>query len=214
MEKGTQVVLKMENITAMARMTTPMVLITRGIGKTIKRMAREPSSMHWMTNMWENFRTGGPMAAERIFGAAASGRLTPIRVSGRMVNRTGRALVPMLMALNTRVNGRWGENTAKGDRYVGEWQYGDYHGQGTYTWADGDWGGARYEGEFKNCKKNGRGILTMPNGDVYEGEWVNEEMFGVGTKTSADGTVAYVVAKGNDFVVVEEKQETEVRRQN
>ena len=48
----------------------------------------------------------------------------------------------------------WGPGEFEGDRYVGEWQNGDYHGQGTYTWATGDWGGARYEGEFKNCKKD------------------------------------------------------------
>ena len=41
----------MENITAMARMTTLMVLITQEIGKTIKSMLRELLSMPWMINM-------------------------------------------------------------------------------------------------------------------------------------------------------------------
>jgi len=32
-----------------------------------------------------------------------------------------------------------------GDKYVGEWKDGEYHGQGTFTYPDG----SKYVGEFK-----------------------------------------------------------------
>ena len=47
---------------------------------------------------------------------------------------------------------------------MGEHKDDKMHGQGIYTWANGN----RYEGEYKDNKKNGRGIFTWLNGDRYE----------------------------------------------
>jgi hypothetical protein len=44
---------------------------------------------------------------------------------------------------------------ANGDKYVGEFRDGKYHGQGTATYADG----GKYIGEFKDGNKNGQGTL-------------------------------------------------------
>ena len=41
-----------------------------------------------------------------------------------------------------------------------------FHGQGTYTYADGE----KYVGEFRMHQKNGRGTVTWPDGEKYVGE--------------------------------------------
>ena len=44
-----------------------------------------------------------------------------------------------------------------GSRYVGEWEDGKKHGQGTYTSGKGEREGDKYVGEFKGGFKNGHG---------------------------------------------------------
>ena len=51
------------------------------------------------------------------------------------------------------LNGYHSVDYGGGDRYDGEWREGNFHGQGTYTWADG----GRYEGEYVEGKKHGQG---------------------------------------------------------
>ena len=69
------------------------------------------------------------------------------------------------------------------DVYMGEWKDGKFHGQGTYTWANG----AKYVGEFKDGKKNGQGTETYANepnkGDKYVGEYKDGKRNGQGTHT-------------------------------
>ena len=52
------------------------------------------------------------------------------------------------------------------EKYSGEYKDGLKHGQGTYTWNDGE----KYEGEYKDGKKNGQGTYTWNDGGKYEGE--------------------------------------------
>jgi hypothetical protein len=56
-----------------------------------------------------------------------------------------------------------------GDRYVGEYKYGDATGVGAYKWANGN----SYTGDFKEGKKHGQGIWKKdtldPNTVTYEG---------------------------------------------
>ena len=51
--------------------------------------------------------------------------------------------------------------------YVGEYKDGERHGQGTYTWSDGQ----KYVGEWKDGFPNGQGTETYPNGGKYVGSW-------------------------------------------
>ncbi|MDP6710991.1 MAG: hypothetical protein QF693_06455, partial [Pelagibacteraceae bacterium] len=51
----------------------------------------------------------------------------------------------------------------------GEYQDGNQHGQGTYTYAIGD----KYVGEYKDGKQHGQGTYTDSNGTKYVGEWKN-----------------------------------------
>jgi hypothetical protein len=62
------------------------------------------------------------------------------------------------------------------DSYVGEFRKGLPHGQGTYTWSNGD----VYVGSFKNGKKEGAGELTIKKGDkVIKGYWKDDEYIGI-----------------------------------
>ena len=56
---------------------------------------------------------------------------------------------------------------ADGEKYVGEYKDYEYHGQGAFTHADG----RKYVGEYKDGKKHGQGILALPDGFQYIGEW-------------------------------------------
>lgn len=76
-----------------------------------------------------------------------------------------------------KLNGRWIEQWADGDRSDAEYRDGKVNGFGTYTTADG----YRYEGEWRDSKKNGRGIETWADGDRYEGEFVDGKRTGQGT---------------------------------
>ena len=68
-------------------------------------------------------------------------------------------------------------------KYVGEWKDGSFHGQGTYTFANGN----KYVGTFKDGKIHSKGTYTYPNGDQYVGEFKDNKMHGQGTYTYANG---------------------------
>ena len=53
--------------------------------------------------------------------------------------------------------------------YVGKWKNNMRHGQGKYTWHDGE----IYEGEYANDSENGYGTLTTPNGQKFTGQFKN-----------------------------------------
>ena len=69
-----------------------------------------------------------------------------------------------------------------GEKYVGEFKDGKYNGQGTLTYANG-W---EYDGEFKDGSRNGQGTLTLPGGRKYVGEFKDRKLNGQGTGTFAD----------------------------
>lgn len=79
---------------------------------------------------------------------------------------------------------QWYQEGKPGSHYEGEYKDGKLHGNGVYTWADGD----RYEGEFKEGKKHGRGVYTWAHGRRYEGEFKDGELDGNGVYTGAEGT--------------------------
>ena len=49
------------------------------------------------------------------------------------------------------------------------------HGQGKYTWNDGD----KYDGKWKNGKENGFGTFTWANGDKYVGEFKDSKPWNI-----------------------------------
>ena len=70
-----------------------------------------------------------------------------------------------------------------GDRYLGEFLNGQYHGQGEYHFADG----RHYTGSWINGQKNGYGVFSFANGDIYEGEFVSDVCHGDGKYTFPNG---------------------------
>ena len=56
--------------------------------------------------------------------------------------------------------------------YEGQYLNGKFHGQGTYTWADGN----TYAGEWKNNKRHGQGTNTWSDGTVKKGIWKNNKL--------------------------------------
>ena len=74
-----------------------------------------------------------------------------------------------------------------GIRYVGEWRYGKYEGQGTYTYGIGKWEGDKYKGKFRDGYRNGQGTYTWSDGDKYVGEFKGDKPNGQGTYTWSDG---------------------------
>ena len=61
-----------------------------------------------------------------------------------------------------------------GEKYVGDFKDGRYHGKGTFTWPDG----AKYSGEWKDDKRNGKGTFTNSNGKSISGMYKNGEKVG------------------------------------
>ena len=60
-----------------------------------------------------------------------------------------------------------------GRKYVGEFVDGKPHGQGRFTWKEGN----TYNGQFENGKQNGFGELYVKNLDkTFQTYWVNGEL--------------------------------------
>ena len=72
-----------------------------------------------------------------------------------------------------------------GNKYVGEFEKGQFHGQGTFTFASGN----KYVGDWKDGKRHGQGTFTFANGNKYVGDFRNGEFYGQGIYTHADGRV-------------------------
>ena len=94
-----------------------------------------------------------------------------------------------------------------GEKYVGEWKNGKFHGHGTLTlpdelkivgkYKDGEPNGqvevsrsdgAKYVGEMNNRQYNGQGEFTMPDGEKFVGEFKDNEPWN-GTAYDKDGNI-------------------------
>ena len=96
---------------------------------------------------------------------------------------------------------------ANGDKYVGEWRNGKYHGQGTLTYDNG----GEYVGEFRNGRYDGQGTITYSswNSNGYSGGFKRGFRYGRGTYTSPDGTKTlynYTVIDSSGVANVEEDE--------
>jgi hypothetical protein len=81
-----------------------------------------------------------------------------------------------------------------GDEYIGNWNEGKRHGQGTYTWTNGD----EYTGKWKEHKRHGSGTFTTRFGGTLRGEWKDDKIWS-GIDRTADHKVigTYVLGKWN-----------------
>ena len=83
----------------------------------------------------------------------------------------------------------------KGEKYVGEFYKGKFHGHGTFAHD-----GRKYVGQYKSHKKHGQGTYKYANGDKYIGEWKKGKRHGKGTFTHANGKVEEGIWKKNKLV--------------
>ncbi|KAL7576422.1 hypothetical protein ACA910_018226 [Epithemia clementina (nom. ined.)] len=72
-----------------------------------------------------------------------------------------------------------------GDTYEGDFQYGQRHGKGLYTWKDG----RQYKGAFYKNARQGKGTLIYPNSDFYEGQFIQGKRHGHGRFIFASGSM-------------------------
>ncbi|XP_022631601.1 phosphatidylinositol 4-phosphate 5-kinase 1-like [Vigna radiata var. radiata] len=70
-----------------------------------------------------------------------------------------------------------------GSRYVGEFKWGEKHGQGQYHFRNGD----IYAGEYFADKMHGFGVYQFQNGHQYEGAWHEGRRQGLGMYTFTNG---------------------------
>lgn len=71
-----------------------------------------------------------------------------------------------------------------GERYVGEFEEGDKHGEGTEYYADGK---LKYKGNFRDNLRSDYGLYFYRNGDKYAGWFQKNVPNGKGTYYFADG---------------------------
>ena len=73
----------------------------------------------------------------------------------------------------------FGVEKLKNATYVGEYKNGNFHGQGTLAFNNGE----KYIGEFINGMRSGKGTLTWADGGKYVGEFKDDNRNGEGTTT-------------------------------
>ncbi|MEO1518609.1 MAG: hypothetical protein AAFV95_26585 [Bacteroidota bacterium] len=71
-----------------------------------------------------------------------------------------------------------------GNRYEGEFKYGEPHGWGTFTFQEG----TVFIGEFADGLRHGHGQQSFSNGDNYAGDWRFGHMHGKGVYGWYDGS--------------------------
>ena len=93
---------------------------------------------------------------------------------------------------------------ASGGEYVGEWQVGKPHGQGTWSWPDG----GIYVGTFQAGQWTGFGSFTFPDGGKYVGEWLDGKRSGEGILYSASGAVNRAGRWKDDDLIISQASDT------
>ena len=83
----------------------------------------------------------------------------------------------------------------KGEKYVGEFYKGNFHGHGTFAHA-----GRKYVGQYKNHKKHGQGTYKYANGDKYVGEWKKAKYNVPDNLSERNGQGTYTYANGDKYV--------------
>jgi len=74
--------------------------------------------------------------------------------------------------------------TEKNEKYIGQFEKGKYHGLGHFYYSDG----SEYEGCYAHGRKSGVGYMQYANQDQYEGDWSNDRHDGQGTRMWANGS--------------------------
>ena len=80
------------------------------------------------------------------------------------------------------------------------------HGQGTFTFANGD----KYVGEYNDDLSHGKGTYTFADGRKEVGEWENDKLNGYAIQYNADGTIRREgIFKDDEFIYAETREKKE-----
>jgi hypothetical protein len=100
----------------------------------------------------------------------------------------------------TTYDGEWKEDERSGngtlmlkdgEKYVGEFRNGLYHGHGVLTFSENNVNErANYDGDWKHDKRSGNGTLTWKDGQKYVGEFQNDNRHGHGVLTTSVNSTA------------------------
>ena len=127
-------------------------------------------------------------AVNMIRGAAGA----PVEIT---IRRKGEKKVIVLKIVREIIQTK--STKTKGDYiYIGEFKDGEGHGQGTFTYPDGD----KYVGQFKDAKLNGQGTYTYISGAKYVGRFKDGNYHGRGTYTFADGSIVKGIFKDGELI--------------
>ncbi|WP_460965038.1 M48 family metalloprotease [Spirosoma litoris] len=135
---------------------------SRTVVKTPTAMAPKPMATN--TNLATT--SARPVVAPKTPAQRPSIRATVGCVSGDCQDGTGVFVYPTL------------------ERYAGEFEEGDKHGEGTEYYADGK---VKYKGNFRDNLRSDYGVYYYRNGDRYAGWFQNNVPNGKGTYYFADG---------------------------
>lgn len=82
-----------------------------------------------------------------------------------------------------KMNGKFVNTYASGNRYEGDRADDKKSGKGIFTWANGD----RYDGDWADDKRSGKGVFLWANRSRYEGGWADDRKNGYGVEQYSDG---------------------------
>eukprot|EP01036_Dinobryon_divergens_P033388 gene33388-43165_t len=105
-------------------------------------------------------------------------KLNPLAPTAFITNENDRQYIQELMGRNSR---KVVQEGYEGQRNTA----GQMHGEGKYTYADGN----IYEGAFVEDKKQGKGKYTYTSGATYEGDFAQDTKHGQGKYTYASGNI-------------------------
>ncbi|CAF2670496.1 unnamed protein product [Rotaria sp. Silwood2] len=89
---------------------------------------------------------------------------------------------------NGQRHGKGSYTYANGDKYTGDWFEDKKLGQGIFIWGPTSaWANHKYEGEFYNDQMHGQGTYSFANGDTYIGGWINNQQEGQGIFSFVNG---------------------------
>lgn len=83
-----------------------------------------------------------------------------------------------------------------GQKYVGEFKNGQYHGQGTLELVTGE----KHVGEFEHNNRTGMGKFTWPYGGYLEGYFENGSLINGQVDINVDGSVYFGEMKNGNFL--------------
>jgi hypothetical protein len=88
---------------------------------------------------------------------------------GKLYMKNGKGLYEGEFSRNLKVG--HGKMITETGEYVGPFDDGEMHGNGTFKWFDGK----VYVGEFERGELHGAGVMTFPNGQMAKGVWHHGE---------------------------------------